>query len=99
MGFPSDKVYPHGMNPPNSTSFPRSDEPKPELTPPPGDVPKRFPEKTPLSDDGVEAAKKESTESMRSASSGSGEDPFVESGLPENDPERPRETPEEQSME
>ena len=44
--------------------------------------------------DSVEAAKKESSSKART---GSGEDPFVESGLPKNDPERPRETPEEQS--
>jgi hypothetical protein len=47
-----------------------------------------------LSDDGLEAAKKEAASTMKPAS---GEDPLVESGLPEDDPERPRETPEEQS--
>lgn len=60
----------------------------------PGELPKHFPERTPLSDDGVEAAKKEAASPMKSAA---GEDPLIESGLPENDPERPRETPEEQS--
>ena len=39
------------------SSSPRSDEPKPEVTPPPGDVPKKFPESTPLGkDEGMEAA-------------------------------------------
>jgi hypothetical protein len=58
-------------------------------------VPKSFSEQAAFPDDGLEAAKKK--ESSGTMKSGSGEDPFVESGLPENDPERPRETPEEQS--
>jgi hypothetical protein len=98
MGNGAAKEYSGQMNS-KSVPSPRSDEPKPEVQPPPGDVPKKFPESTPLSDDGLEAAKSESTGPGKSGSSGSGEDPFVESGLPENDPERPRETPEEQSME
>jgi hypothetical protein len=73
-----------------------NNDPQPEITPPPGDLPKKFPESTPLSDDGVEVAKQEGSSPHRN---GSGEDPFVESGIPENDPEQPRETPEEQSME
>ena len=55
-------------------------------------VPKNFSAQAAPTNDGPEIAKKEST-----SATGSGEDPFVESGLPENDPERPRETPEEQS--
>jgi len=70
---------------------PKSTPNKKEILPA---VPKNFPEEVALTDDGLESAKKESTSTMKS---GSGEDPFVESGLPENDPERPRETPEEQS--
>jgi hypothetical protein len=86
------------MKPKSAPSRPNRDprDPQPEITPPPGDVPKKFPEPTPLSDDGLEAAKQDTSGPGRT---GSGEDPFVESGLPENDPERPRETPEEQSME
>jgi hypothetical protein len=57
-------------------------------------VPKNFSEQAALTDDELEVAKRESSGTMKS---GSGEDPFVESGLPENDPERPRKTPEEQS--
>lgn len=53
---------------------------------------KNFSEQAALDDKGVEVAKKESE-----STTGSGEDPLVESGVPENDPERPRETPEEQS--
>ncbi|HEX2860791.1 MAG TPA: hypothetical protein VHN79_04095 [Lacunisphaera sp.] len=70
-------------------------QPHPEIPAPPGDLPKNFPEKTPLSDDGVETAKREASSSMMKE--GAGEDPLVESGLPDNDPERPRETPEQQS--
>ena len=66
----------------------------PDKPPPPVKLPAKFPEQAPLSDDGLEAAKRESASTMRSPS---GEDPLIESGLPENDPERPRETPEEQS--
>ena len=66
----------------------------PDRPAPPVRLPKKFPERTPLSDDGLEAAKKEAASTMKPVS---GEDPLVESGLPEDDPERPRETPEEQS--
>lgn len=52
---------------------------------------------TPLSDDGLEAAKKDETASDRRL--GSGEDPLVESGLPEDDPEQPRETDTQKSLE
>lgn len=61
---------------------------------PPARLPRRFPERAPLSDDGIEAAKKEAASTMKPVS---GEDPLVESGLPEDDPERPQETSEEQS--
>jgi len=73
------------------TSFTIRNQSIPEVPQPPGDLPKNFPEKTPLSDDGVEAAKKEAASPMKP---GPGEDPLIESGLPEDDPERPRETPE-----
>jgi hypothetical protein len=86
------------MRPKSIPPSPRGHEPVPEISPPPGDLPKKFPEATPLSDDGLEAAKKESASTMKAGSSGGGENPFVESGLPDHDPERPRETPEEQSM-
>ena len=49
----------------------------------------------PLDDDSLEAAKKDSTTSSRNES---GYDPRVESGIPEHDPEQPRETDEEKSM-
>jgi len=58
---------------------------QPEIQPP-GPPPKSFPPPQPLSDDGLEAAKKESSNPPRE---GSGEDPAVESGVAENDPERP----------
>jgi hypothetical protein len=76
------------------SSFTIRNQARSESTLPPGELPKHFPEKTPLSDDGIEAAKKEAASPMKP---GPGEDPLVESGLPDNDPERPRETPEEQS--
>jgi hypothetical protein len=76
------------MRPQSIPPFP-ANEPKPGL-------PRKFPEQVPLSDDGLEAGKKESASTMKSAAN-PGEDPFVESGVPENDPEQPRETPEEQS--
>lgn len=66
----------------------------PDKPPPPVKLPTKFPERAPLSDDGLEAAKKEAASTMMPAS---GEDPFVESGQPEDDPEQPRETPEDQS--
>jgi hypothetical protein len=59
-------------------------------------VPRNFPEQAVLSDDGIEAAKRESASTMKSEAN-PGEDPLTESGLPDNDPERPRQTPEEQS--
>lgn len=71
-----------------------STESSPEASLPPRNQPGQS-ERQPLSDDGLEGAKKEA--SFSSPRSGGGEDPFVESGVPENDPERPRETPEEQS--
>jgi len=71
-------------------------EPKPEIEPP-GTLRKKSPTPPkPLDDDGLEAAKKETTPSSRNES---GEDPMVESGVPEHDPEQPRETDEEKSME
>lgn len=77
------------MNQPSSS--PRSDPnaPKPEYTPPPGDVPKRFPEKQPLSDDGVEAAKSKSASEITPPDH-AGEDRQVESGIDRDDPEQAR---------
>lgn len=81
------------MNMPSSPSPSNPNSPKPEYTPPPGDVPKRFPEKQPLSDDSVEASKKAATTSDEATDEGvaehSGEDREVESGIDQDDPEHP----------
>jgi hypothetical protein len=70
--------------------FPRNDKPAPtpEVPVPPGDLPKKFPESQPLSDDGLEAAKKESASTMKTPEH-AGEDRAVESGETEDDPEHP----------
>lgn len=70
--------------------FPRNDKPAstPEIQPPVGDVPKKFPEPQPLSDDGLEAAKKGSTDTMSPPAEHSGEDDTVEAGIDQNDPEQ-----------
>ncbi len=75
------------MGPKSIPPFPDPGKPRPG-------VPKHFPEEAVLTDDGLESAKHESASTMKS---NPGEDPFVESGIPENDPEQPRQTPEEQS--
>jgi hypothetical protein len=75
----------------------KSNPPRPEIEPPAGDLPKRFPEQQPLSDDGLEAAKRNASNTIPEARQTPGEDPLVESGLPDDDPERPRETEEEKS--
>lgn len=71
--------------------------PRPDFEPIPGSVPKKFPNQPePL---GTEPARSSSGEEDKEPDrSGSGEDPLVESGLPDNDPEQPRETDEEKSM-
>ncbi|MDB6115523.1 MAG: hypothetical protein JWQ62_2468 [Lacunisphaera sp.] len=70
--------------------------PEPEIQPP-GVFPKKSPNPPqPLDDDGLEAAKRDTTPSSRNES---GPDPIVESGIPDHDPEQPRETDEEKSME
>ena len=77
------------------SSAPQGREPQPEINPPAGDVPKQFPPKDPLAEKDNGSPDRQAGGPSRS---GSGEDPFVESGLPDNDPERPRQSPEEQSM-
>jgi len=67
---------------------PRNDRPQPEIPPPPGDLPRKFPETTPLSDDGLEAAKHESASRMKPPDH-AGEDRSIESGIPRGDPEQP----------
>ncbi len=72
--------------------------PKPDFEPIPGSVPKRFPNQPePLSSQAEESSSGEEAEI--SAQAGPGEDPLIESGIPKNDPEQPRETDEEKSME
>lgn len=72
--------------------------PTPDFEPIPGSVPKRFPNQPePLSTQTPSSSPDEETEAP--VRSGSGEDPLVESGLPDNDPEQPKETDEEKSME
>jgi hypothetical protein len=78
-----------------SSSTARRNHSNSDMAPPPADLPKNFPEKTPLSDDGIEAAKKEAASSMKS---GPGEDPLIESGTPKNDPEVPRDPTGRQAM-
>lgn len=68
---------------------PSPNTPKPEYTPPPGDVPKRFPEKQPLSDDRVEADKRAATNGDEGLADHAGEDRGVESGINQADPEHP----------
>jgi hypothetical protein len=77
------------MNKPSpSPSAPNG--PKPEYTPPPGDLPKKFPEKQPLSDNGIDADKKAAASRDRDAAvEHSGEDREVESGIDHEDPEHP----------
>jgi hypothetical protein len=86
------------MTPKSIPPFPRSDRPTPEITPPPGDLPKKFPEKVPLSDDGLEAAKRESASTMKEPDH-AGEDRSVESGIPADDPEQPESAAGDEPME
>lgn len=87
------------MNPKSIPPFPRSDRPTPEITPPPGTLPKKFPEVTPLNDDGVEAAKRESASTMKEPAEHAGEDRTVESGIPAGDPEQPESAAGDEPME
>jgi hypothetical protein len=83
---------------PRSSILPKNNQPTPEIEQPPGDLPKKFPQNPePLSYDGLEASEKQ--EASPGNREGSGEDPLVESGLPDNDPERPRQDEIEKSME
>jgi hypothetical protein len=80
--------YGEGMSPKSPPSTRTARKAKPGRASAPVDLPKKFPEQTPLTDDGIEAAKKEAASPMKS---GSGEeDQQLESGIPQNDPERPR---------
>ena len=85
LNFPftmKQQSSPSPSTPPNS--------PTPEYSPPPGDVPKKFPEKQPLSDDSVEGAKKTAASSeSEGTAEHAGEDREVESGLDRDDPEHP----------
>ncbi len=69
--------------------------PAPDIEPIPGTLPKKFPEQPePMDRQPVKPQQDDATSSR----SGSGEDPLVESGVPDNDPEQPKETDEEKSM-
>jgi hypothetical protein len=90
------------MKPKSLPPFPRYSEPTPEISPPPGDLPKKFPETTPLSDDGLEAAKRESASTMKEAPAQeehAGEDRSIESGIPKDDPEQPESAAGDEPME
>jgi hypothetical protein len=69
---------------------------QPEIEPARISPPKKFPENP------EPIASKDNEDHQESSGapskSGSGEDPLVESGLPPDDPEQPRETDEEKSM-
>jgi len=69
-------------------------KPQPEINPVPGDVPRKSPKgPEPLSTKSPEYSPgEESDESTTVDSESSGEDRLVESGLPDDDPEQPRET-------
>jgi hypothetical protein len=70
---------------------------KPEIEPPPGSLPKRFPgNPEPLSGQENESSKPDDAPSTRL---GSGEDPSVESGVDHDDPEQPAETDVDKSFE
>lgn len=72
--------------------------PTPDFEPIPGSPPKKFPNQPePLSTQTPQSSPGGNDDTP--ARSGSGEDPLVESGLPDNDPEQPRESDEEKSME
>lgn len=71
--------------------------PKPEIEPIPGDVPKKFPN-MPEPLDAGQPQHPQSDDDDAPMRSGAGEDPLVESGLPDNDPEQPKESDEEKSM-
>lgn len=73
--------------------------PTPDFEPIPGSVPKKFPEQpAPLSTQSPKMSPNEDEPSQSGSDESGDEDPLVESGLPDNDPERPKETDEEQSM-
>jgi hypothetical protein len=75
-------------------SQPRKDpQSSPEIEPPPGSPPKRFPDHpTPMSGDREDPAKKSAQGTPEGpgapAREGSGEDPSVESGVDPDDPEQ-----------
>lgn len=71
--------------------------PKPDIEPIPGSVPKRFPNQPePLASGAPSSSPDEQDDP--STRSGSGQGPEVESGLPDHDPERPRETIDDKPM-
>lgn len=80
------------MNTPNSKG--PASTPTPDFEPIPGSLPKQSPRPPePMSTKGP----KTSADDDEPERSGSGEDPSVESGVPENDPEQPKRT--DQAME
>jgi len=80
-----------------SRKNPSSSAPKPDIEPIPGSLPKRFPNAPePMSTQIPGPSPDGDPDSP--ARSGSGEDPLVESGLPEHDPERPRKTETEEPL-
>jgi hypothetical protein len=79
------------MNKPNNKNQNSSSTPRPEIEPNPGSLPKQSPKPPePMSAKGPKTSSDEDAHER----SGSGEDPSVESGVPENDPEQPNRTEE-----
>jgi len=81
----------NSSTPPSSRNKSQSQDPAPEIDPSPQTVPKKFPENpAPLDEgDSDEGASQHAGSGTRL---GSGEDPMVESGMSENDPEQPDES-------
>ncbi|HWA25722.1 MAG TPA: hypothetical protein VG734_08685 [Lacunisphaera sp.] len=74
-------------------------KPQPEVNPVPGDVPKKSPSgPEPLSTKSPEYSPgEEANASVDLDADSGGDNPLVESGVPDNDPEQPRETDEDKS--
>lgn len=73
--------------------------PTPDFEPIPGSPPKKFPDQpVPLSTQSPKMSPGEDEPSQSASDGEESEDPLVESGLPDNDPEQPRQTDVQKSM-
>jgi hypothetical protein len=85
------------MNAQKSSSDSRPNKPIPVIPAPASVLPKQYAKDTPMDEERLDRAKRESTRAMGGLAAGPGEDPTNDSGMPAYEPVRPKQLPEEQS--